>query len=1362
MAAATTVGIPNLEAVFQEAYRLFRESLPENVRAQLQEYDTVDAMTLAIEAQIQTTTDRLHKTRLHRCLDRFNSLGRLVNPYFQIVDIFVQTNPQYIGLFWGSLRLLFKLSSNYIEYLEKLAAMFANMAGCLPVYENFLETFSTAIVEKGKRLPPRLAQSLVDIYVDVMRFCYRALRLFGAKCQAGLRFTTSIIGRLAWKPFDKEFEDILARFETHRQLFEFEVTFAMHSEAVRFYERYDEDVKRRGEIEGLRRKEGEANLKEFEESNLKASLASRMREIGYWINPPNWKDRYEERSNLRVDGTGAWIVHESVYLSWRANTKPILSIQGKPGFGKSTLCPIVIDDLSASPERASAVCYFFFHKQLGQQSKELAFRSLLVQLLDRYREDPKAIDIASAIFDKKNLGQRHATMNEILAILELFLAQFPGAKMVVDAVDECSESEDFLECLDLVTGNFSTCSFVYFTRPTVALPDSMQGQAYILDLKGFHNTVDMELFLRPRLQSWVRKGMLPSSSSLDGQIDSIVGRSNGLFLWIGLLMAFLGSRRLSIMQRLNALDNLNRLEGLDKLFHEISVNIEDGLSEMEGVNIKRAFQWALGAHRPPTVEELQVAIAIPLDRSITDMDIVPDFEDSIGSFSGGLLEVTAHRTVQFIHVSAREFFTTLETSPSQDRHASMLHSSEAEIQLGIAITMLSYLVYSIPAHPLSGDPNVAATRYAVNQKYPLLEYTATWWSGHAVAALEAIHHAPQTDRVHHHFERFRGLFARLLSTKNSILLWLEACLVLENPPALCPLPDILLQMPEPAGIRKLTNDYLQVSEHINTLMNDWAYLLEEEPNEVWGDNIAAFAQSNFWGQSEHSYVTVLSSPQSQSHLSIQLMSQTSSDGQMVGSLYLVPPSSILHRSSLLDSSGWEGRYDVWNVSSYDHLVSLSWILDARALQVVLPKYAKGQFKPALKFRFPSAISDDLQELAALNLFIHVGLSDIQRGQSPNSLSVRYFNLDVFQRAPPCPRTLNDDSLQLKIWPMSTGRVVVTFRHAGGIFPSKNKKIHSHECYLQFFFDPNSGNAKPFGFASWTIDIPSVSSRAYLTQGLKFHPHKSLVAFHVFTPFGQYPPVHARTCLWNFESSLTSSTHGQSNFPGLRYAYDGVIEHMEFSPDGQFIYGNDLESGLPIIVKVEEDNVSPRHQLTPRRVPGHHRKQQEQQILPSSSQEKAYQDQRITSASENLPQLFTQANAPPATQQLGSFRFDQGEDGNSQVSQLSQLEGKGSIILRTMGADGTLREQILSRLPERLKSISVPTIIHPTPTSLSDSSRNRPDCVKILLNKAQQTHYSLGDMGEVSLPAVVERAWETIPTVTTVLGKKRFLDGGLRE
>jgi hypothetical protein len=36
-----------------------------------------------------------------------------LQPYFQIIDIFVSSNPQYAAIVWGAVRLIFQVSSPY-------------------------------------------------------------------------------------------------------------------------------------------------------------------------------------------------------------------------------------------------------------------------------------------------------------------------------------------------------------------------------------------------------------------------------------------------------------------------------------------------------------------------------------------------------------------------------------------------------------------------------------------------------------------------------------------------------------------------------------------------------------------------------------------------------------------------------------------------------------------------------------------------------------------------------------------------------------------------------------------------------------------------------------------------------------------------------------------------------------------------------------------------------------------------------------------------------------------------------------------------------------------------------------------------
>ncbi|KAL4875990.1 hypothetical protein BJY04DRAFT_149227 [Aspergillus karnatakaensis] len=99
----------------------------------------------------------------------------------------------------------------------------------------------------------------------------------------------------------------MKRFETHKELFEFEANFTINHEALRFYKQYDEAVKRQKDTDELAKKEQEATTKAREESRLRRSVSLNLTlpllnldENLNWVNPPLWQERYEEVSNARI------------------------------------------------------------------------------------------------------------------------------------------------------------------------------------------------------------------------------------------------------------------------------------------------------------------------------------------------------------------------------------------------------------------------------------------------------------------------------------------------------------------------------------------------------------------------------------------------------------------------------------------------------------------------------------------------------------------------------------------------------------------------------------------------------------------------------------------------------------------------------------------------------------------------------------------------------------------------------------------------------------------------------------------------------------------------------------------------------
>ncbi len=62
-------------------------------------------------ADIQNTADNhpVHKSKLTIVVGKLNRFANRIQPYFDIVNIFVQAKPEYAALVWGSLRTIFQV-----------------------------------------------------------------------------------------------------------------------------------------------------------------------------------------------------------------------------------------------------------------------------------------------------------------------------------------------------------------------------------------------------------------------------------------------------------------------------------------------------------------------------------------------------------------------------------------------------------------------------------------------------------------------------------------------------------------------------------------------------------------------------------------------------------------------------------------------------------------------------------------------------------------------------------------------------------------------------------------------------------------------------------------------------------------------------------------------------------------------------------------------------------------------------------------------------------------------------------------------------------------------------------------------------
>jgi hypothetical protein len=161
---------------------------------------------------------KIQRSAILKCARRIEVVSTKLSPFFAIVDIFVQTNPEYAGIFWGAIRLVFLWGSNFTSFLEKTCEMFEFMVRTLPAYEDIVAA-QTKLLQN--RLSDRMLDALSMVYCDILEFCAQVCRILSPHRTFSRK--AKMIWKLSWTPFHIQFGGLLENFRKHAQIFELEM-----------------------------------------------------------------------------------------------------------------------------------------------------------------------------------------------------------------------------------------------------------------------------------------------------------------------------------------------------------------------------------------------------------------------------------------------------------------------------------------------------------------------------------------------------------------------------------------------------------------------------------------------------------------------------------------------------------------------------------------------------------------------------------------------------------------------------------------------------------------------------------------------------------------------------------------------------------------------------------------------------------------------------------------------------------------------------------------------------------------------------------------------------------------------------------
>lgn len=446
---------------------------------------------------------------------------------------------------------------------------------------------------------------------------------------------------------------------------------------------------------------------------------------------------------------------------------------------------------------------------------------------------------------------------------------------------------------------------------------------------------------------------------------------------------------------------------------------------------------------------------------------------------------------------------------------------------------------------------------------------------------------------------------------------------------------------------------------------------------------------------------------------------------------------------------------------------------------------------------PLDISDDLRRLITLDWSVAIlpveGQGSVDHAKGGR---LHYQHLELQQRQPTVHIRLDKAQLQgyedfyyLKFSPTNEFFVLIRESRTKA---TKDRKSYGVMWALEIFHDENFGD---HGKAVSPKYTPLVATTFFAVPEIALLSPVRGIAFHPWLPCLAFPQVmdgYPQTYIWQFRAPVVlDGTTGLNPLP----IHDPPIVDVVYSDDGKYLYGTEspfeFGSGVvseenmksfskPIIVRAPDQMAPLMLQSSSKavgrfeslqdhlpsafaRMMGIERDKEKGKGRTATTADLAADQTEITTAnvSEGGSSLtaFKSAalelgSAPrPAVQRMNALAFAANGEGVAHISQLQQLEREGAVVLSTLGTDGMLRSETLSRLPSEVtRCVDVSLVMGGQGDGGDGSAGNDDnDTIQVVLDKARRTGpYTLSDVDDVALPAVIRRSRASIPTfVATV-------------
>jgi hypothetical protein len=157
-----------------------------------------------------------------------------------------------------------------------------------------------------------------------------------------------------------------------------------------------------------------------------------------WISPTDYPSQQSDIIKNRQEGTCEWFLRAPEVKRWLSEANGTLFCPGIPGAGKTMVAAVAIDHLFGLVQQSShGVAYVFCNYKIQEQDASSMLAAILKQLM---QTRPSIVEPVERLHEQHAGRGTRPTLTEISSALRDVLEHYPTVYVVVDALDECRDS----------------------------------------------------------------------------------------------------------------------------------------------------------------------------------------------------------------------------------------------------------------------------------------------------------------------------------------------------------------------------------------------------------------------------------------------------------------------------------------------------------------------------------------------------------------------------------------------------------------------------------------------------------------------------------------------------------------------------------------------------------------------------------------------------------------------------------------------------------------------------------------------------------------------------------------------------------